>query len=211
MHSTRAPVSSRHGFLLALVVTLAGCAHAPGPREVAEAYARALEENRLAEAAALTSSPPDAQPAFAERYAKPEARGARVAAVREALPALQAHAPSLTLVETEAGWRVVEAPETKPPEEPRAVLTRFLEGVEAGDWRTAWSLLSEPLRARYTPERLREDYGREPLAAERVRRARLALEGPARPTDTGVEFPLGEARAVRLEREAGEYRVAAIE
>ncbi|ATB33726.1 hypothetical protein [Melittangium boletus] len=94
---------------------------------------------------------------------------------------------------------------------PRAVLTRFLDGVEAGDWSLAWSLLSEPLRTRYTPERLREDFEREPLAAERLRRARLVVRGPVRMTDTGAEFPLGEERAVRLERESGEYRVAAIE
>jgi len=67
------------------------------------------------------------------------------------------------------------------------------------------------LRARYTPERLRDDFKREPLADERVRRARLALKGPVRLSASGAEFPLGKDRAVRLVREAGEYRVAAIE
>ena len=101
--------------------------------------------------------------------------------------------------------------EESPQDAPRAALTRFLDGVEAGDWNLAWSLLSEPLRIRYTPERLREDFERDPLAAERLRRARLVVRGPVRLTGTGAEFPLGGERAVRLEREAGEYRVAAIE
>jgi len=93
----------------------------------------------------------------------------------------------------------------------REALGRFLEAVKANDWDTAWSLLSAPLRARYTPERLRDDFKREPLATERVSRARLALKGPVRVTASGAEFPIGQERAVRLVREAGEYRIAAIE
>ena len=133
-------------FTLSLLLALAatGCAHTPGPKEVAAANAQAQEEKRLADAA-------------------------------------------------------------------REALGRFLEAVKASDWDTAWSLLSAPLRARYTPERLRDDFKREPLAAERVSRARLALMGPVRVTASGAEFPIGEERAVRLVREAGEYRIAAIE
>jgi hypothetical protein len=175
---------------------------------VAASYARALEENRLADAYALTNAPPDSQPAFLKHYADASARQARAQEVRAALPELQAHAPALTLVQAKAGWRVVEE---KPEDAPRAALRRFLDAVEAGDWATAWSLLSAPLRARYTPERLREDFKHEPLSAERVRRARLALKGDVRVTASGAEFPIGEDRAVRLVREAGEYRVAAIE
>jgi hypothetical protein len=102
--------------------------------------------------------------------------------------------------------------EEKPADDaPREALGRFLDAVKADDWDTAWSLLSAPLRARYTPERLRDDFKREPLATERVSRARLALKGPVRVTASGAEFPIGEERAVRLVREAGEYRIAAIE
>lgn len=193
---------------LAVSLVATGCAHTPGPPEVAVSYAKALEENRLADAYALTNAPPEARPAFLEHYADASVREARVKEVRAALPELQARAPALTLIQAKEGWRVVEE---KPEDAPRAVLKGFLDAVGAGNWARAWSLLSDPLRARYTPERLREDFKREPLSAERVRRARLALEGDVRVTASGAEFPIGKGRAVRLVREAGEYRVAAIE
>ena len=60
-------------------------------------------------------------------------------------------------------------------------------------------------------ERLREDFKSEPLAAERVRRARLALKGPVKLTGSEALFPIGKDRTVRLVREAGEYRISAIE
>ncbi|WPB82273.1 zf-TFIIB domain-containing protein [Archangium violaceum] len=193
---------------LAVSGVVTGCAHTPGPSEVAASYAQALEENRLADASALTSTPTEARPAFLEHYGDASVRQARAKEVREALPRLQARAPALTLIQEKEGWRVVEE---KPEDAPRAALKGFLDAVKAGNWNKAWSLLSDPLRARYTPERLREDFKREPLSAERVRRARLALEGDVRVTASGAEFPVGTDRAVRLVREAGEYRVAAIE
>lgn len=193
---------------LALALSSVGCAHAPGPGEVASAYAKALEEDRLADAAALTNAPPEARASFLEHYADAPVRQARAAEVRAAIPELQARAPALSLLQSREGWRIVEE---APEDAPRAVLTHFLDAVQASDWATAWSLLSDPLRARYTPERLREDFKREPLAAERVHRARLALKGPVRVTASQAEFPIGEDRTVRLVREAGEYRVATIE
>ncbi|HLM47267.1 MAG TPA: zf-TFIIB domain-containing protein, partial [Myxococcaceae bacterium] len=196
---------------LALAVSglATGCAHTPGPSEVAVSYARALEENRLADAYALTSAPPEAQAGFLDHYADASVRQARVKEVRAALPELQARAPALTLVQAKEGWRVVEE---KPGDAPRAALKAFLDAVGAGNWNRAWSLLSDPLRARYTPERLREDFKREPLAAERVRRARLGLKtGQVKVTATGAELPVGKDGAVRLVREAGEYRVTSIE
>ena len=196
---------------LSLLVALAatGCAHTPGPQEVASAYAQALEDNRLADAYALTTAPREDLKPFQERYAEASVRQARVAEVRAAVPELQARASALTLTQTKEGWRVLEE---KLADAPRVVLVRFLDAVKADDWNTTWSLLSEPLRARYTPERLRADFRQEPLATERVRRVRLALEkGQVRVTATGAELPLGEDRAVLLVREAGEYRIAALE
>ncbi|WP_414641265.1 hypothetical protein [Archangium sp.] len=193
---------------LSLTVSLVatGCAHKPGPTEVAVAYAKALEEKRLSDAYLLTSMS-RGEKAFYEQYWDASVRQARVEEVRKALPELQAQAPALTVIQLPRGWRVVEEAEAAP----RETLKRFLDAVKGSDWPKAWSLLSAPLRARYTPERLRDDFKREPLSAERVRRARLALKGPVRLSASGAEFPIGEARAVRLVREAGEYRVAAIE
>ena len=200
--------SSPFTVCLTVALSLGGCVHAPGPREVATAYVRALEENRLAEASALTSTPLEERATFLARYADAEARRVRVAQVRAALPSLQVQGPSLTLIESKEGWRIVEE---QPQDAPRACLTAFLAAVEAVEWDSAWSLLSSSLRARYTPERLREDFQREPLAAERLRRARLAVKGPVQVSEAGAEFPLGDERAVRLTREAGKYRVAALE
>jgi uncharacterized protein YbaA (DUF1428 family) len=175
---------------------------------VASAYAQALEEKRLADAYALTTTSEQNQKSFLEHYSDASVRQARVAEVRKALPKLQAQAQALTLIQTPGGWRVVEK---EAEDAPRETLNRFLDAVKGKDWPTVWSLLSAPLRARYTPERLRDDFKREPLSTVRVRRARLALKGPVRLSASGAEFPIGEDRAVRLVREAGEYRVAAIE
>jgi hypothetical protein len=186
-----------------------GCASAPkDPVSIAEAYARALEENRLSEAYGLTGGGPEGEVTFLERYADETTRRERAAAVRAGTAVLEARAPSLTLERTEKGWRVVES---RPADVPRAALTRFLDSVEAKDWKTAWGLLSASLRARYTPERLREDFEREPLSKERLRRARIALKGPVKVAANEALFPLGEDRAVRLVLEEGEYRVEAIE
>ncbi|EAU61721.1 hypothetical protein STIAU_6577 [Stigmatella aurantiaca DW4/3-1] len=174
----------------------------------AEAYAKALEENRLPQAYALTTGLPEGEAAFRSRYADPAARRERAAAVRAGLPLLEGHAPALTMERRESSWRVVE---TLPTDEVKATLARFLNAAETTDWEKAWSLLSAPLRARYTPDRLREDFHREPLARERLRRARLALKGDVKVSGAEATFSLGAERAVRLVLEAGEYRVAAIE
>jgi hypothetical protein len=177
--------------LLLLLALTAGCATPKGPSAIAEAYATALEEDRLLDAYALTTGLPE-----------------RAASVRAAVGDLEARAPNLIVEQREDTWRVVE---TRPSDEAKAVLTRFLNAVEARDWEKAWSLLSAPLRSRYTPDRLREDYQREPLANERIRRARLSLRGNVKVTNSDATFPLGADRAVRLVLEEGEYRVAAIE
>ena len=218
MHPLRLRRAVSSTVRLAGLLGLGACAHAPGPREVALAYARALEENRLGEATALTDTAPEARAAFLTRYADAPARQARATQVRAALPGLRVQGPALTLVETGEGWRLVEAPPAAPPrpgDAPRACLKAFLDAVDAADWDRAWSLLASPLRERYTPERLHEDFLREPLAGERVRRARLVLAGPVQESEGGAEFSLGEQqgeqRAVRLTREPGGFRVAALE
>lgn len=187
----------------------AGCASVPkDPVSVSEAYAKALEENRLSDAYKLTAGAPEGEVAFLERYSDERVRRERAAAVRAGASVLEARAPSLTLEQAQGSWRVVES---RPADVPRAVLGRFLDAVDAKDWQTAWSLLSAPLRARYTPERLRDDFEHEPLAKERLRRARVALKGPVKVGASEAIFPVGGSHAVTLVLEDGEYRVAAIE
>ena len=194
--------------LLLPLALAAGCATAKGPSAIAERYAKALEDNRLSEAYALTTGLPEGESGFRERYADLTARRERAASVRASTLDLEARAPNLIVERREDTWRVVE---TRPSDEAKAALTRFLNSVEARDWEKAWSLLSGPLRSRYTPDRFREDFQREPLAKERVRRARLALRGNVKMTQSDATFPLGADRAVRLVLEEGEYRLAAIE
>ncbi|KFE70061.1 hypothetical protein [Hyalangium minutum] len=195
--------------LLLLLALTAGCATTPqGPSAAAESYAKALEENRLTDAYALTTGLAEGEKGFQERYADAAARQERAASVRAVVGQLEARAPNLIVERRENAWRVVE---TRPADEAKAVLTRFLNAVDARDWEKAWSLLSAPLRSRYTPDRFRDDFEREPLARERVRKARLALKGAMKVTNAEASIALGADRAVRLVMEDGEYRVAAIE
>jgi hypothetical protein len=199
----------RHPLLGLLALAFTGCATVPrGPESTAEAYAKALEDNRLPQAYALTTGLLEGEAAFRARYADPAVRRERAAAVRASVPQLEGRAPALQMERRESTWRVVE---TLPTDEVKAALARFLNAAESTDWEKAWSLLSAPLRARYTPDRLREDFQREPLARERLRRARLALKGEVKMQGAEATLPLGAERAVRLVREGEAYRVAAIE
>ncbi len=91
------------------------------------------------------------------------------------------------------------------------VLADFIAAADSQDFERAYRLLSGPLRARYTPERLRRDFEEEPLAKDRLERARQALrQGPSVRGDV-ADFPLGSGKAVRLVREDGTFRVAALE
>ncbi|RKH03515.1 hypothetical protein D7X74_36195 [Corallococcus sp. CA047B] len=194
---------------LSLLLLGTACATASRePASVAEAYAKALEENRLPDAYRLTTGGPEGEVAFLDEFSHEAARRERAAAVRTGTGVLEARAPSVTLARQGEDWRVVES---RPADVPRAALKKFLDEVESRDWKGAWGLLASPLRARYTPERLREDFEREPLAKERLRRARLSLNTHVRVAAGEALFPLGEDRAVRLVLEDGEYRVAAIE
>ena len=112
------------------------------------------------------------------------------------------------LAQTPGGWRVVEsAPETGA----RAALAQFLDAADAGRWDAVWAALHPELQARYTPERLAQDFGREPQAPERLARARAALAGPVRWADGQAHLPVGAGRAVRLARVEGSWRVVALE
>lgn len=108
-----------------------------------------------------------------------------------------------------------------PPQEgadlaPRAALQAFLDDQQQGAFDKAYALLAAPLRARYTPERLKQDYVRDhDLADDKLSRIRAALASGAPMQVSGAQalLPLGPDRAVHLvaEGEGGLWRVASLE
>jgi hypothetical protein len=191
------------------------CAHlgpAPaGPEGTARAYADALAANRL-DAALQLSTGLDAE-RFGQLYADPQVRAERVQAVRAAADGA-ANGGTLKLSLEGGGWRVQELEPARPQVQQQAAeaLGRFLDAAEAGDFEGALQQLAASWRNRYTAQRFAEDFGSEPLATERLQRARGALGAGSWVVDaSGAQLPLGEGRAVRLSREGDGYRVAALE
>jgi hypothetical protein len=190
-------------------VCAAGCVTAQPPERIATAYAMALMEGRLDDAYALLDprQRPDRE-AFLAVYADDAQRITRAEAILKSLGELRATSPELTLVHDAEGWRVADPP---PDLAPRQALERFVGAVDRRDFQQAYLLLSQSWRERYTPQRLEKDFAQEPLARERVERARAALAGPCAVTADGADFPLGDGKAVRLVKEGGAYKVAALE
>jgi hypothetical protein len=201
---------------LVVVCALAACRTGGGPEHVAERYARALEKGDLTEAYELTSGEYRARTRreeFEKRFAEEETRRDRASEIRAALPSLTAEGKALELRREGDDWRVDEAvrgPRTSSGEA-AAALRRFVDAVERRDFETAYGLLSGPLRARYTPERFEHDFAAEPLAKERLERARRAAMTAPVAVAGGFSFPIGGDKAVRVVREGDGYRVAAIE
>jgi len=96
-------------------------------------------------------------------------------------------------------------------DEVRAVAERFVAAAERHDFQTAYSMLAGPLRDRYTPERLAQDFDGEPLAKERLARIRAALKQPFALSGSKAVLSLGAANALTLAHEADGWRVAALE
>jgi hypothetical protein len=110
-----------------------------------------------------------------------------------------------------AGCRTPSSQSAVPPATASDALAAFIEAADAGDFRRAYELLSGDWRARYTPERLKSDFEAEPLAKERLERARVALAQPPVVRGDVAEFPIGAGKAVRLVKENGNFRVATLE
>lgn len=199
-----------------LGVALVACRTGAGPEGVAERYARALEEARLDEAYALTSSDFRARTSreeFEKRFDSEDARRDRASEIRGSLPSLTAETKEVSLVREGEDWRIAEAVRTQRTSagEATATLRRFLDAVEREDFSAAYALLSSPLRARYTPDRFEADFASEPLAKDRLARARRAAAQAPTAVAGGFSFPIGGDKAVRVVREGDGYRVAAIE
>jgi len=110
-----------------------------------------------------------------------------------------------------AGCRTAALPSAAPTATATEALAAFITAAKTGDFDRAYALLSGDWRARYTPERLKSDFEAEPLAKDRLERARVALAQPPVVRGDVAEFPIGAGKAVRLVKEGGNFRVAALE
>jgi hypothetical protein len=96
--------------------------------------------------------------------------------------------------------------------DPTTDVLRFLDAVAAGRFDEVHARLAAPLRQRYSVERLEADYVAEPLAGERVARARRALAHTPWVVDGAVaRLPLGDGHHLTAVLEDGAWKVAALE
>jgi hypothetical protein len=196
----------------AAAALLCSCATTASPEHVAARYAEALRDGQLDAAYALLDE--GTRPGVAEfraTYAAAEARRDRADAILKSLAGMRASSGEVELVWQGGDWRVADP---SPDVVALKVLKRFLTAVEARDFETVYGCLAQTWRDRYTPARLEKDFALEPQAKDRVARVRAALARKGLVVEVsreGVQFPLGEGRAVRLVREAGDYRIAALE
>ncbi len=178
---------------------------------MARRYARALDEGRVDDAWAL-SAPLD-RDQFAARYAEAGARRRRAYAIAHAAEGQPSAAVALEV--RESGWRVIEPPApaalVADEELARALIAHFLAAVASGDFDSVLGDLAASWRAKYTPARLRSDFSTEPSAQIRLERIRAALPGRWEVTLAGPQLPLGEGKTLRLLREGGALKVAALE
>lgn len=197
------------------MLCLAGCVHAGpalnGPEDVARSYARALDEGRVDDAWAL-SAPLD-RGQFAARYADPVVRRKRAEALTGAA---DGHPSAAIAIEAgPSGWRVIETQTPVAPladeQQARALVNHFLTAIDSADFETVFADLSSTWRARYTPARLKDDFSSEPAAMSRLARIRAALPGHWELTTAGPQLPLGEGKTLKLLREGGALKVAALE
>lgn len=208
---------------LALGALVAACVP-PGPAATLDAYARALDAGRLDRAYALTARRYRrrvSRAAFGKAFATAAARrlGAGLAqAAAASLVVVPAGAtPTPLLVPAGKGWAVVppppEAPAPGSAARARAAARTFVRAVDHRDFEAAYAALAGPLRGRYTPARLKADFEAAGKAATgAVDRIRAALKDGAAVVVRGdrAYLPLGGDRRLRLVREDGAWRVAAL-
>jgi hypothetical protein len=96
-------------------------------------------------------------------------------------------------------------------DELRRVVTRFLDAADAGRFDDVLPLLSAGQRDRYTVDRLRADFTQEPTAKERLARARRGLERGFSVDGPVARLALDNGLHLRAVREAGEWKIAALE
>lgn len=105
----------------------------------------------------------------------------------------------------------------EPPESPdgaravRELIERFLDAAEAGKFAGVLPLLAEPVRSRYSVERLAADFGAEPTAKARLAQVRAALAKDVEIRAGVAVLPLESGRRLRAVRETDGWRIAALE
>ena len=192
-----------------LLLAGVGCVHERyGARAAAESYAQALEGDWEKGDSWAVGGGTSAWHAF---YNDPSNRQAKARDIKAALEGTH-DAPALVMEFAQGQWRVVDAgPATALQTAADAVLLRFLQAAEEGDFQTVWTLLAPSLRARYTPARLKEDFANEPKSPERMGRSKAAANQKWQATAAGAERVLGVGKSVKLVREGDAWRVAALE
>lgn len=121
----------------------------------------------------------------------------------------QGAAKSATHPSGSSGHGGATADEAGPP---RAALETFLAAAEKEDFGACYQLLAGPLRERYTPARLADDFkAARGTAQDKLARARAALAQAPRLETGRAEFPISEGKAVRLVFDSGSWKVAALE
>ena len=209
---------------LAALVLAAACVPQKGPAATLDAYARALDAGKLDRAYALTAPAYRKQvsrAAFGKAYGTAAARHQGAMAARSAAgdlvvaPASDPAHP--VLVPRGPGWAVLPpkgpAPAPGAAAAARAAAAAFVHAVDRKDFQAAYAALTGPLRARYTPARLKADYRAAASAAQgAVDRVRAALAGGATVVVEGgrAYLPLGGGQRLRLVLEEGTWHVAAL-
>lgn len=106
-------------------------------------------------------------------------------------------------------------PEPAPTEDAsapiHAVISAFIERTEARQFDAVLPLLAAPLRARYSVDRLARDFEADPRAQERLDKLKTSLGQPPEVSGNDATIEWSPGRRVRLTREGGSWRVAALE
>lgn len=108
---------------------------------------------------------------------------------------------------------VVEVAPASPDEASavRGVIERFLDAAEAGKFDAALALLAEPVRSRYSAQRLAADFTADPSAKARLGAVRAALGQGVSVRGGAAVLPLANGRQLRAVQEQGAWRIAALE
>ena len=88
----------------------------------------------------------------------------------------------------------------------------FIEAAKRGDFEVCYQALASPLRERYTPSRLAQDFTAvKGTAEDKLERAKAALAHEPRMESGRAEFAISDRKAVKLVYEPDGWKVSALE